>query len=156
MTTKAPVLLQQNVTVMEETYKSAVFSGIVGDKAHQSRGGYHISIEDQPSNNYSVTRPDDQAPPGTWPRNMAAALDISMNVADMKLWTTRWEKVWADKTDPRRKYFNAFNGYKGTGDAKRYDFVTNKITTASPDHKWHGHKEWKRRYINDPTALKAS
>jgi hypothetical protein len=155
MSTLAPVLLQEAAREIEKIYKSAVFSGIVGDRAHQARGGYHISVEDQPGNNYSVTRPDDKAPPGTWATNLAAALDMSMSTADLKLATSRFEAVWADRTDPRRKYFNAFNGYKGTGDAKRYDMVTNSVSTASPDHKWHKHDEWRRKYVNDRTALKA-
>jgi len=34
---------------------AATRSGIVGDAAHRARGGYHISREDQPSSNYSVS-----------------------------------------------------------------------------------------------------
>ena len=140
----------------ETIYQSAVFAGIVGDYAHQLRGGYHISIEDQPSSaNYSVVRVDDASPPGNWPRNLAAALDESMSKADMVLSTRRFMAVWGDPTDPRGKYVNAYNGWTGTGDAKRYDFVRRTVSFATPDHKTHGHLDIRRRYVQDPMMVKA-
>lgn len=130
---------------------SAVISGIVGDLAHKARGGYHISRTDQPSTNYSVTRPDDKAGPS----DAAAAIDMTMSTADMKTCTIRLEKAYSNATDPRRKYLNAFNGWTGTGDAKRYDVVARKIVWATADHKWHVHMEIRRRYVNSMVAMKA-
>lgn len=156
MTTLAPPLMKASVKGWEDTYPSAVFSGIVGDAAHFARGGYHISIEDQPATNYSVVRVGDKAPPGTWPRNLAAGLDISMAVADMKRSYARWRRVFDDRTDPRRVFFNAFNGWDGVGEAKRCDFVTGTVSVASPDHEGHQHTEWKRKYVNDPEAYRAA
>jgi len=155
VTTMAPDLLLQFAADWEKIYKSAVFSGIVGDKAHQARGGYHIAIEDQPSDNYSITRPDDKAPPGTWPRNKASAVDMSMNTADMKLCAQRLQAAWNDKSDPRRKYLNAFNGWLGTGDAARWDFYANKKLFATSDHKWHVHLEFRRKWIDSKVAMTA-
>lgn len=132
----------------ESYYDSAVLSGIVGDAAHALRGGYHMSIEDNPPTNYSVIRPDDKAPPGDWPRNLAAAIDMSMNPTDMALCSSRLWNVWNDRTDPRRVYLNGFNGwFNDGGPAKRYDFVTQGISTSTSDHKWHVHKERRRRYV---------
>jgi hypothetical protein len=139
----------------EDSYSSAVLSGIVGDPAHQARGGYHISIEDQSPSNYSVVRPDDKAPPGNWPRNLAAGTDMSMSRADMITDWHRMRAVWLDHTDPRRKYLNAYNGWDGVGSAKRLDFVTGTQGTATDDHKWHGHEEKRRRYVTDPVATNA-
>lgn len=155
MTTKANPLLLNVAYRWEEIYGSAAFSGIVGDEAHAKRGGYHISIEDQSPTNYSVVRPDDKAPPGDWSRQHATALDMSMNKADMILSTRRFMVVWSDRTDPRRKYLNAFNGWTGSGDAQRWDFVTNTVQKSTNDHQWHHHGELRRKYWNDPVAHNA-
>lgn len=154
-TLAAPFIGNGVVSAWEAEYPSATFSGIVGDVAHQKTGGYHISIEDQSSTNYSVVRPDDKAPPGTWSRKHATALDMSMSKADMIKSTRRWMVVWSDRTDPRRKYFNAFNGWTGSGNAQRWDFVTNTVQTSTNDHQWHQHTEKRRRYWNDPVADRA-
>lgn len=138
-------------------FASAVLSGIVGDAAHQARGGYHISIEDQSSTNYSVIRPDDKAPPGTWPRNLAAAIDMSMNAQDMKRCCDRLWAVWNNKADPRRIYINAFNGWFNEPNvpAKRYDFVTQNISETTSDHKWHVHLEIRRKWVTSMVAAVA-
>lgn len=137
-------------------YASATLSGIVGDVAHSKGGGYHISIEDQPSsNNYSVVRPHDKAPPGWWSRKHASAVDMSMNTADMvKAWN-RVFAVWVNHADPRRQYFNAINGWNGRGEAERLDFIANTRTVTTPDHKWHTHDETPREWYNNPFAFDA-
>lgn len=156
MTTLAPSRMRTLARQWEAVYRSAVFSGIVGDVAHRSRGGYHISLEDQPApGNYSAVRPDDAAPPGDWSREHSTALDESMSPADMRLCTMRLMVLYNDKADPRRKYINAFNGWLGSGDAKRYDMVLNNIQWASPDHKGHVHLSVRRRYWDDPKAYDA-
>jgi hypothetical protein len=140
----------------EPQYPSAVCSGIVGDKAHADRGGYHISIQDQPSTNFSVVLTNDKAPPGTWPRNRASAIDMSMSKADMKKCHNRLKELYRDRaTDPRAKYIRAFNGWDGTGSPGRYDLAKGTITTATIDHTWHEHVEFYRRYANDPQARRA-
>lgn len=155
MTTLAHAELKRGAAIWEDCYSSAVFAGIIGDPAHQARGGYHISIEDQSSSNYSVVRPDDKAPPGTWPRNQAAAIDMSMSQVDMKTDYIRMLAVWSDKEDPRRQFLNAYNGWNGIGDAKRLDFYNSTSGTATSDHKWHGHEERRRRYVADSFATNA-
>lgn len=153
MSTLAPPELVKTADEWEELadYPSAVCSGIVGDLAHKLRGGYHISIEDQPKTNFSVIKPDDKAPPGTWRRDYASAIDMNMSLKDMKKCHARVVAVWRNRAnDPRAKYFNAWNGWDGEGSPGRYSFVTGEVQTASDDHTWHGHLEVKRRYANDP------
>lgn len=135
----------------DRAYPSAVFSGIVA-----WTGGYHASIEDSVPGSYSVVRVDDAAPPGNWRRDLSAAVDMSMNATDMVKCYWRIHRVWSNPNDPRRKYFNAFNGWDGSGDAVRMDFVTGRIGWASPDHKWHTHGEWRRRYVTDPNSYAAA
>lgn len=138
----------------ENSYKTAVLSGIVGDLAHKARGGYHISREDQPSSNYSVTRADDK--PGNGPSDRAAAIDMTMGTADIKTCHIRLREAWKNRAnDPRWKYINAWNGWDGTGSAGRYDVVTGNVSTATDDHKWHIHLEIRRKYVNDMNAMQA-
>lgn len=157
MATLAPPLLQAAMMRWDNNprYPSASFSGIVGDTAHAGKG-YHIALQDLSSqSDYSAVRVNDKAPPGTWPRNLASAGDMSMSTTDMvKVWNVFYA-VWADQSDPRREFFNAVNGWNGKGDAERLDFKANTRTVASSDHKWHTHLEWCRKYANDPTAMAA-
>lgn len=156
MTTLASPEIVAYMRAWEDLFPSAVISGIVGDPAHQASGGYHISIEDQSSSNFSVVRPDDKAPPGNWSRKHAVAGDMSMSTADMIVMWNRVYAVWANRAnDPRAKYFNAFNGWNGVGSAERLDFVAGTRTNASSDHTWHDHDETRRRYYNDPVAFNA-
>ena len=156
MATNAHDVTRHIADQWETMYSSAVCSGIVGDPDHQANGGYHISIEDNSSSNYSVTRPDDKAPPGTWPRNLAAGIDMSMSPDDMKTCSDRLWWAWNDKTDPRREYLNGFNGwFNDGGPAKRYDYYSNQSSTSSSDHKWHVHLEIRRKWVTDSNAAEA-
>lgn len=157
MTTRATATLQRFADLWEALFASAVFSGIVGDTEHAQRGGYHISIADQVDpGNYSVVRPDDKAPPGTWPRDCASAVDMNLGLADMITCHTRLRAVFrARGTDPRARYVNAWNGWDSVGNAGRYDMVTGAITAATDDHKWHMHLEFRRRYVTDARATEA-
>ncbi|WP_194821315.1 hypothetical protein [Micromonospora sp. S-DT3-3-22] len=157
MATRATDTLRDLAAGWERLFPSAKLSGIVGDTRHAKRGGYHISIEDQvDSDDYSVVRADDKAPPGKWPRDCASAVDMNLSLADMKVCHARLIAVWRNRaTDPRAKYINAHNGWNGTGPPGRYDWVTGTVSTASDDHEWHVHLELRRRYVNDPQAARA-
>lgn len=136
----------------EAAYSSAVLSGIVGDLAHKSRGGYHISREDQSSSNYSVTRADDRGGPS----DRAAAIDMTMSTADIIKCHKRLREIWENRSnDTRMRYINAWNGWDGQGDAGRYDVVTGAVSFATSDHKWHIHLEIRRKYVNDMNAMRA-
>lgn len=154
MSTLSTSMLNSLASQWEDSYGSAVLSGIVGDLAHKARGGYHISREDQSSTNYSVIRADDK--PGMGPSDRAAAIDMTMSTADIIKCHTQLRNFWKNRAnDPRMQYINAWNGWDGTGDAGRYDVVKGTVETASSDHKWHIHLEVRRRYVNDTTAQKA-
>lgn len=156
MATRATPTMLAFAAEWDGLYPSAVFSGIVGDPAHALRGGYHMSIIDNPAGNYSITRKDDAAPPGTWPRDCASAVDMNLNLTDMKRCHARLVGVWRNRAnDPRAKYINGHNGWDGNDGPGRYDWVTGAVSSADDGHKWHVHLEWKRRYVNDPAASKA-
>ncbi|MEU5668942.1 hypothetical protein ABZ749_00965 [Micromonospora sp. NPDC047753] len=157
MATRATPVLTGIAANWKKLYPSAVISGIVGDTRHAKRGGYHISIEDQVNrSDYSVTRPDDKAPPGTWPRDCASAIDMNLSLADMRLCHARLCAVWRNRAnDPRARYLNAHNGWDGTGNPGRYDWYAGTVSTATDDHEWHVHLELRRRYVNDPKAAAA-
>lgn len=140
----------------ESYYASAVLAGIVGDRAHALTGGYHMSIQDNRVDNYSVIRIDDKAPPGDWPRDLAAAIDMSMSPSDMALCSGRLWTVWNDTSDPRRVFLNGFNGWFNDGEpAKRYDYVTQRISVTTSDHKSHVHGEIRRRWVTSMVAANA-
>jgi LysM repeat protein len=141
------------VDKVEETYKSAVFAGIIPDRRHLEDGGYHCCIVHLWANgnadDYSNTRPLDESHSfSVKGRNFSAAFDISMSTADMKRLHANVRRVWLDRSDPRRKYINAINCWDGTGDAVRYDFQANTAKWASPDHKWHTHGDQPRAYVD--------
>jgi len=138
-------------TEWDNGYPSAVFSGIVA-----LSGGYHASIEDSVWGSYSVVRVDDKAPPGTWPRNLSAAIDMSKNTSDMVKEFWRVWRVFSNPADPRRAFFNAYDGWDGSGDAVRLDFVTGGQSWANSTHKWHGHLEWRRRHVTNPISYVAA
>jgi len=155
MSTSATGVMQDAADDWEElpSYPSAVCSGIKGDTNHPN--GYHISYNDNSKNDFSTTRPDDKPP--NMPSanaNDASAIDMSMSSTDMAKSYKNWKRLFDDHSDPRRKYFNAVNCYSGSGEARRLDFVANTNTVASPDHKWHEHCSWRRRYARDQTARK--
>lgn len=133
-------------------YPSSQLSGIVGDRAHEARGGYHIGRRFQSASNYSVTRAEDR--PGNGPDDAASAVDMTMNRADMIKCHTRLRNAFR-ANDPRMRYVNAWNGWDGEGSAGRYDVVTGKVGTATADHKWHIHLEFRRRYCNRADAMDA-
>lgn len=138
-------------------YPSAVFSGIVSNAEHLRRNTYHSGIEDLPDQTgYTNFWPDDKAPPGTWARNLASAGDKSMSTADMVKEWNRYQAVYDNRNDPRRKFLSEYSGWNGRGEAERLDFQRNTRTVTSSDHKWHSHRAGRRRYANDPEFARAA
>jgi hypothetical protein len=154
MTTLAPPTLIATADKWENQLSSAVFSGIKGDTNHPD--GMHISYEDNPRGNWSISRPPDKPPKMALTlKKLACAADMSMNAQDMITTYKRVHAVWADHSDPRRIYFLGWNVWDGLGDAVRLDFDTNTAQFATPDHKWHTHGEIHRMYVNDSKAHRA-
>lgn len=153
MSTVAYQAMREFAEGWEKIFKSAVCSGIVGDKRHERRGGYHIGRKFQSGSNYSCVRPDDRK--GQGPDDGSSAVDMTMGKRDMILCTQRLKAAYDNPADPRRKYINAFNGWLGTGSATRFDIYARKTKYATPDHRWHCHLEQRRRWILDKIANEA-
>lgn len=151
----APVRAIADGVVDDCGLASAVLSGIVPDRRHLDNGGFHCSVEDLRKHgnqdDYSNSRIDDR----DFNVRYGAAVDVTLSAADMKRAYKRVYAVWKDKSDPRGKYLNAVNGWDGSGDAVRLDFVTRTAKYASPDHRWHNHIEIRRRYLLDAKAARA-
>lgn len=161
MSTLAATTTRWAAQQIENHYASAIISGIVPDQAHRRGGGYHVSIQDLATHgnagDYSNRRPGDKAPPVTPPgRKFAAAFDISMSPADMRRVHRAVMKVFADKTDPRRRYINAINCWDGSGEAVRVDFQANTVGWATADHRWHVHADNPRQYTDVARDSKAA
>jgi hypothetical protein len=137
----------------ERIYRTAVCSGIRGDRRHEARGGYHIGRAFQSARNYSVIRPEDRR--GNGPNDAAAAIDMTMGRKDMILCTQRLRAVYANPRDPRRKFLNAFNGWIGRGSATRYDIYARRTSKATKDHCWHCHLELRRKFVLSALAVRA-
>lgn len=136
-------------------YPSSVSSGMVGDAAHRKSNSYHNSLNDNPNKaagSYTNNYPDDRVPPGTWSKTHCCANDQSMNVADMVRQWSRYEAVFYNGNDPRRKYLAEYIGWNGKGEAERLDYQANKRTVSTKDHKWHAHKVRRRKYWNSRDA----
>lgn len=138
MVTYAPDPLEWLVDAWEDAIGSAVCSGIVGDPAHQEKPSKHNSRQDNPSGSWATSHSKDQKGPS----NMACAVDVSMNDADMKKVHNRFINLYnARKSDPRAGYVDCFNGYNGSGGAKRYDLPAGTISGTDDSHEWHEHVE---------------
>lgn len=151
MSTVATAAVRGLAADWKKCFTSAQISGILPDKAHLSRGGYHVSREDQSGSNYSVVRPDDREGRS----DAAAAIDMTMNSADMRSCTSRLLYAYTNVNDPRRKYINAFNGTTNNKAAKRWDVYGRTVKSATSDHLWHVHLEIRRKYVESPTAMDA-
>jgi hypothetical protein len=146
------LLVTRRLAVDWEKINQGKCSGIVGDLAHRVRGGYHISRIDNPRGNYSIVRPQDRS---GGPDDCATAVDMSMTRTHMIICTARLVACYNDAADPRRKYINAFNGWTGTGTARRWDVYAQYTTAATDDHKWHVHLEIRRAYAESQIAATA-
>lgn len=151
MSTVATAAVKGLAADWKKCFTSAQISGIVGDKAHESRGGYHIGRKFQSASNYSVVRPDDKGGPD----DAAAAVDMTMGASDMRSCTSRLVAAFNNTADPRRKYINAFNGTLNNTSAKRWDVYARTVKSATSDHLWHVHLEIRRKYVNSATAMAA-
>jgi hypothetical protein len=136
MVTKAPATLNWLADEWEQAIASAVCSGIVGDSAHAGNATKHMSRQDQPSGSWCNDHPKDQKGPS----DMSAAIDMSMNDSDMVKVTNRLIEVFNNRSsDPRAGYIGAFNGWTGSGSARRWNMVSGSVSNTDDSHKWHVH-----------------
>jgi hypothetical protein len=155
VTTIAPPELLKAAREIEKLWSSAVFSGIVGDTSHRKRASKHNSIEDNPTGSWAVTGKKDAAPPGAWSRRHAVALDISLSRTEQNKIHNHHKTIFNDKTDPRREYLAAFNGWDGKGSPGRYNLVTNTVSVTDSSHMWHEHDEGFYEHALDPAFPRA-
>lgn len=159
-TTSTPYLDRARVLWEDHSgYPSAVFSGIIPDQAHLDNGGPHVSIEDLKRfgnyPDYSTPNPLGR-PPAVKNLKASSGIDMSKNRADMITGYHRVRAVWADHSDPRRKYINAWNIWDGNDNhsPRRLNFQTNVDGTATIDHRWHEHTDvvralWDPGYVGE-------
>lgn len=151
MSTIATPAMRAFADSWENALPSAVLSGIVGDRAHQAEGGYHISREDQSSDNYSVQLAEDRAGQSNW----ASAVDMNHNPAEMRLVTQRLINSADDQNDPRLNYCREFYGTVDGRTVVGRDTYYGRFADSDDSHLWHVHISFLRKYANDPAAMAA-
>lgn len=162
---QASAPMRAAIRQIEKVYPSAVLAGIVADKRHLKRGGYHCCLVHLLAygngHDYSARRPFDSLKAVTKAgRVFSCALDIGLGRADMKRLHANVRRVYLDRSDPRRRFINAINCWDGSGDAVRYDFQAGTAGWATPDHRTHAHCDVPRAYVDiyrdEKEAAKAS
>lgn len=142
----------------EQAIPGAVFSGVNGDLAHQSRPGKHLSRSQNRdkfgTNAWPLRHPKDRQGPS----DKACAIDMSMPRRQLVLVHTRLRTIYLNRaTDPRARYIAAFNGWDGQGSPGRYDLVAGTISTADDSHTFHEHGEFFYLYVgNDADSWAAA
>lgn len=163
MATLAPPNLYKMYTLLNPHLSSLRIGGIVGDTRHVAGGGYHISRDDLrnhgQSSDYSIQAPADRRGPG----NYAAAIDISLNPAEMVTVSKRLRAAmeghdYDDRIEPLREFigtvdnrnvcgYNRYQTVYPNGDTgRRTGWYPSGYSEAS--HLWHVHLSFFRDYCN--------
>jgi len=148
MVTIAPPNLVSFALTSCAAIPTAKYSGIIVGCASAAEGGYHISREDQPPGNYSISHyPADAGGDRQW----ASAVDISMEPREMGNVTHRLTRALS-AADPRASALRAFNGSLNGKTALRWE-CDGAVGTAAPEHAHCLHLEIFRSRANDLRAL---
>jgi putative chitinase len=143
----APDAIKAMFNTVQAALPQARLGGILGDRSHSY--GYHRGAAFVAKTDYSVQRPDDRH--ASVDKNAAAALDLTMPPAQMKLVTSRLIRATKAR-DPRmrhvREFFGTVNGTTVTG----MD-TDGRWVSSDPSHLWHVHVSVYRRFANDHAAL---
>ena len=124
-------------------YPTAQMGGIYANKP-----GYHNKRDNLPPSDYSVQLPDDQLGSG----GNAAALDITLNPADMPRLTQRL----IDLTVARDARIQTLREFFGTTDGRTVvgmDVRDVRWETSDDSHLWHVHISVFRRFAGDQYAM---
>lgn len=169
MTTKAPPALFAIYHLLDPYLKTLQIGGIVGDTAHVAGGGYHISREDLKNHgqgsDYSIQCPAD----GRGASNYAAAVDLTLSAAEMKLVTGRLRAActpdkagdYDARIEPLREIIGCLDGTHvcgynrvatGSGTRSHVGWVASGFSDTS--HRWHVHLSFLRDYCNDPNSVR--
>lgn len=132
----------------------AFLSGIVGDAAHARTGGYHISRDDirrTLGNDYSTSLANDRAYGPGW---AASAVDFTLDARCMRTMTQRLDDGMRRGDFRVHRYLRAFNGTVNGSSAVRVEVAERRHYWATPDHLWHVHIEFYRRWAGNASAMK--
>lgn len=146
----APEALKWLADEWRKAIPSAVFSGIVGDSAHNS--GYHRSANEVPSSDYSRQLEGDRVDVDP---NAAAALDMSMNDADIRRITKLFYDSWRDQNDLRLNYTREVIGTLDSRNVIYMDTQSGERGSSDSSHLWHIHVGFLRRFATNFDAARA-
>jgi len=128
--------------------KTAKLGGIYAGKA-----GYHNARRNLSGSDYSVGQ---YALDRKGSSSYAAAIDLTLPLAQMKKYSTRLMKSGCDPKDPRGNYLREFYGnVDGNGYVDGWDFQSCTRVSSDSSHLWHIHISVLRAYTNDPAAFRA-
>jgi hypothetical protein len=164
MTTLAPPYLFKMYALIRPHLSSLRVGGIVGDTRHVAGGGYHISREDLRSHgqgsDYSIQSPADKRGAS----NYAAAIDISLDPAEMVEVSKRLKAAmggadYDPRIEPLREFIGTVDNVHVCG-YNRYQTVypngsKGRATGFYPSgysessHLWHVHLSFFRDYCNN-------
>jgi hypothetical protein len=139
---------------MKALEPTSLLGGIYANKR-----GYHNKRENLPSTDYSVAQfeVDRQGP-----NDEAAAIDWTFpnaqggNYTTISKYSKRLLAARNDADDSRTKYIREYFGQiDSDSTVEGWDFSKNRASTSDKSHLWHIHISIHRKYVNDPTAMKA-
>lgn len=139
-------------TGADKAIKSARFGGIYANKPgyHNTRNAHFTAAARKKGwdDNYSVQLPLDKQGPG----DKAAALDLTLSDADMKLYTKRLQQAM-QSGDPRvaavKEFYGTLDGRKVYGLGKKSHSGKAYETSADSSHLWHIHMSFFRADVTD-------
>lgn len=117
---------------------------------YANKPGYHNKRSNLPKSDYSVRLAADKTGP-----NHAAAIDLSLPPAKMKVYSSRLLKSGKDMKDERGNYLREFYGTINGRSVVGWDFQSVTASTSDTTHLWHIHLSFLRKYLNDPKAFRA-
>lgn len=142
MAAYSPAAIRGCYDLVKAAVPSAQLSGIYANKP-----GYHNARQNLPGSDYSVQRAQDKQGDSA----AAAALDITLQPAEMKAFTQRLIDA-TQRGDTRlravREFFGTVNGTTVTG----MDVPGKYWVTSDPSHLWHIHLSSNRSHTNDTNA----
>lgn len=143
-------VLWQGMKALEPTSE---LGGILANKP-----GYHNARNRLPASDYSVRQ---YAVDREGPSDEGSAIDWTFpeaqsgNYSRIKKYSLRLQNAGL-RQDPRTKYIREYYGnVDGDREVDGYDFRAHTFAGSDPSHLWHIHISIHRKYINDPTAMRA-
>lgn len=125
----------------------AQLSGMFANKP-----GYHNTFNNLPANDYSKVGPKDKG----GRHNIAAAIDITLPLAQMKKYSSRLLKSGRDMKDNRGNFLREFYGnVDGNSYVDGWDFQAVCNVSSDDSHLWHIHVSILRSHVDNAAAYDA-